>query len=154
MKKAIFLLLLIMLTACTNKPKYPPNDFDNFPSMHYEEATQKFSESNKPTLLFFNSIACVNCRKTEQMLTKKIGLQRIKEKYNLINLYVDDQEILPSNQWKKHRNKTKKRKGQINAILQTELTQTGSQPYLVLPQDTTLIPYTPNLNELIELLGL
>ncbi|MEL6976570.1 MAG: thioredoxin family protein, partial [Bacteroidota bacterium] len=56
-------------------------------------------EENKPILLDFTGWTCVNCRRMEENVWSQPEIYRmLKEQYVLISLYVDDSEVLPTNE--------------------------------------------------------
>jgi thioredoxin-related protein len=85
--------------------------------------------SQKPVLIYFNSLACVNCRKMEKRIANTEGLwKEINNRYKFINLYVDDRTLADSSFWIVKDNKMINTIGALNNYAQIELTKSGSNP--------------------------
>lgn len=69
----------------------------------------KAKEKNKKLLLFFTGYACVNCVKMSDYLANPEIYAQLKEHYYLVPLFVDDNELLPENEW----TNSKRKKGKI-----------------------------------------
>jgi thioredoxin-related protein len=157
MKKVCVIFSLIFLLISCGEEKINHNtDWENFPSMDFEKSMRTFEESDKPVLVLFNAIGCLNCRRFERVLKREVGLEKIKSKYNLINLYLDDKTKLSESECFEHRGRTIKRRGQVNVIIQTEKLQTGSQPYLaVMNKEGEIIKqksgFKYNIKEFLEI---
>jgi len=64
------------------------------------EAKEYSKKVNKPILIDFTGNACTNCRKMEEYVwVKPEVLNRMKENFVLVSLYVDDRHLLPENEW-------------------------------------------------------
>lgn len=65
----------------------------------YDKGVAYARKVNKPVLLDFTGHACVNCRKMEERVwSDPAVLQRLKDNFVLISLYVDDKRKLPENE--------------------------------------------------------
>lgn len=65
----------------------------------YDQGLDYAKKVNKPILLDFTGWACANCRKMEENVWSDPGvLQRLREDFVLISLYVDDREFLPESE--------------------------------------------------------
>lgn len=121
-----------------------------------EVFSEEMLNSSKPVLIYFNSLACVNCRKMEDRIAKTEGLwDEINNRYKFINLYVDDPMLSDSSFWTFKMKKLRKKVGAINSYTQIDLTQSGSQPKFYFHGDTSnsnLIGYCNeyNFNDFIE----
>ena len=88
------------------------NNLDCFKD--YYEGVQYAAEINKPILLDFTGLACVNCRKTEEHIWIEDQVwDKINDDFVLISLYVDDRKklkepLISSNTKEKIRNVGKK----------------------------------------------
>lgn len=116
---------------------------------------------NKPIMLDFTGLACVNCRKMEEQVWSQSKIYKIlKEEYVIISLYVDDRKALPKDQQFQFVKpngglKNIKTVGDKWATLQTVNFQNNSQPfYVLLNHDMKLLnhttAYTPNADEYFE----
>jgi thiol:disulfide interchange protein len=101
----------------------------------YEEGMAYAKQVGKPVLIDFTGHACVNCRKMEaNVWPDKQVLPLIRDKYVLIQLYVDDKTELPAAEQtvSKFSGKTIKTIGNKYSDLQASRFNTNSQPYYVL----------------------
>jgi len=159
--KIIFYILipLISLVACkTNDRK--DISFEGVKNFDLNKVLKEANLKEKSVLLYFSSVACVNCRKIENKILNNSTIKKIIfDKYILITLVVDDREIADKNYWKNSKmfNRILKKTGEINCAWQTELTRTGTQPYFaVISQEKTIsskIGYTGNNNDLLNFLN-
>ncbi|WP_207421409.1 protein-disulfide reductase DsbD family protein [Desertivirga brevis] len=101
----------------------------------YEEGLAYAKSVNKPVMIDFTGHACVNCRKMEASVwsDKKI-LETIREKYVLIQLYVDDKTELPKEEQTVSAFKKKKIRtiGNKWSDFQASRFNSNSQPFYVL----------------------
>ena len=129
----------------------------------FDKGVQVAAEENKPILLDFTGLACVNCRKMEEQVWSKPEIfELIKEDYVLISLYVDDVAKLPEEKqfiYEKPEGGTKSIEtvGSKWATFQTVNFKNNSQPYYVLmTSDYELlqkpIGYEPNQEKFEEFL--
>jgi thiol:disulfide interchange protein DsbD len=128
-------------------PKKCPNNLDCFKDL--TEGIAYAKKVDKPIMIDFTGHACVNCRKMEEHVWPKDGVnERLENDYVLISLYVDEKIDLPDEQ------KTDRIRnyGQKWASFQTQYFNNNSQPYYVLlsPEGKLLnnpVGYTPNVAE-------
>lgn len=109
--------------------------FKNAGNVNYEDLLKESIKLNKPLLLYFTGYACVNCRKMEySTFSNETILERLKNDFHFINLYVDDQSRLPEDEWIKleHNGKTITKIGQKHSNLQRTKFRSNSQPHFVL----------------------
>jgi thiol:disulfide interchange protein DsbD len=110
-----------------------------------EQAKRCAQAQHKPLFIDFTGHACVNCRKMEATVwSDPQVLQRLRDDYVVVALYVDDKAELPAAQWY-----TSARDGQLkttlgkqNADLQVTRYGVNAQPYYVLldPASTAAAP--------------
>ncbi|QKG55520.1 thioredoxin family protein [Hymenobacter sp. BRD128] len=101
----------------------------------YDEGMAYARQVGKPVLIDFTGHACVNCRKMEaNVWPDKQVLPLIRDKYVLIQLYVDDKTELPAAEQtvSKFSGKTIRTIGNKYSDLQASRFNTNSQPYYVL----------------------
>jgi thiol:disulfide interchange protein DsbD len=101
----------------------------------YDQGLAYAKEHNKPVLLDFTGHSCVNCRKMEASVwSDPQVLQRLKDDYVLISLYVDDKTDLPENEQYISTFSGKKIKtiGNKWSDFQAAKYYTNSQPYYVI----------------------
>ncbi len=124
-------------TLC-DKPKY--SDFLRLPHglegyFDYQQALACARKQNKPVFIDFTGHGCVNCRQMEaNVWSDPQVLKRLREKYIVTALYVDDKTDLPENEWitSRYDQKVKKTIGKKFADLQITRFNVNSQPYYVL----------------------
>jgi len=120
------------------KPKYAeflhlPHGLQGF--FDYHQALACARETNKPIFIDFTGHGCVNCREMEaNVWSAPPVLQRLREKFIVTALYVDDKTELPESEWitSKYDGKVKKTIGKIYADFQISRFNVNSQPYYVL----------------------
>lgn len=97
--------LSVSADASTRRPSerkyaeifHAPLNLDAF--FDYDEGMAHARKINKPVLLDFTGHACVNCRKMEATVwPDKEVIQRLRNDFVLIQLYVDDKTELPENE--------------------------------------------------------
>ncbi|WP_217902302.1 protein-disulfide reductase DsbD [Siphonobacter sp. BAB-5385] len=99
----------------------------------YEEGLAYARQVNKPVLIDFTGHACVNCRKMEATVWPDPAvLQTIREKYVLIQLYVDDKTELAAAEQTVVNGKPISTIGKKWSNLQASHFLSNSQPYYVL----------------------
>lgn len=116
------------------------NDFLHLPLgldgfFDYEQGMAYAKAQNKPVFIDFTGHGCVNCREMESAVwSDPRVLQRLKDNFVIIALYVDDKTILPENEWitSTRDGKVKKSLGKKNADFQMTRFGTNAQPYYVL----------------------
>jgi len=125
-------------TTLCSKPKY--SDFLHLPHglegyFDYKQALECAKKLNKPIFIDFTGHGCVNCREMEaNVWSDPQVLKRLREKYIVAALYVDDKTDLPENEWitSKYDGKIKKTIGKKYADFQISRFNVNSQPYYVL----------------------
>lgn len=135
-------------------PNDCPNNLDCFKDL--KKGLAYAQKVNKPVMIDFTGLACVNCRKMEEHVwpSKKID-NYLRNDYVLISLYVDDKKELPiEEQIEVNRinggTRLLNNYGHKWAHFQTQFFQTNSQPYYVLlsPDGKQIlnqpVGYTPN----------
>mgnify|MGYP002777789536 CR=1 FL=1 len=139
-------------TVC-EPPKYA--DFLHLPHglngyFDYEQAVRCAREQNKPVFIDFTGHGCTNCREMEAVVwSDPRVLERLRNDYVVVALYVDDKTELPERAWytSDYDNKIKRTIGKQNADLQIRRLQNNAQPFYVLmhPDETVLVaPYGYN----------
>ncbi|MEI6889627.1 MAG: protein-disulfide reductase DsbD family protein [Bacteroidales bacterium] len=124
-------------TLC-EEPKYSsflklPHGLEGY--FDYKQALSCAKKVNKPIFIDFTGHGCVNCREMEaNVWSAPPVLKRLREKFIVTALYVDDKTKLPANEWitSKYDGKVKKSIGKIYADLQISRYHINSQPYYVL----------------------
>jgi thiol:disulfide interchange protein len=120
------------------EPKYA--DFLHLPHglsgyFDYQEALACARQQHKPLFIDFTGHGCTNCREMEAVVWNDPQvLQRLKNDFVVVALYVDDKTELPESQWftSKYDNKVKKTIGKQNADLQITNLENNAQPFYVL----------------------
>ncbi len=110
----------------------------------YEEGLAYAKKVNKPVLIDFTGWSCTNCRKMEATVWADTEvLNRLKNDYVLVSLYVDDKtELSESEKNVSETGKKIKTLGNKWSDLQARLFKTNSQPYYVIVNSDgkTLVP--------------
>jgi thiol:disulfide interchange protein DsbD len=120
------------------EPKYA--DFLHLPHglegyFDYEQALACAREQNKPLFIDFTGHGCTNCREMEaNVWADPEVLERLRNDFVVVALYVDDKTQLPESQWytSAYDNKVKKTLGKQNADLQITRLNNNAQPFYVL----------------------
>ncbi|MCB0497560.1 MAG: thioredoxin family protein [Cyclobacteriaceae bacterium] len=127
-------------------PKYA--DFLHFPHelqgyFDYTQAIACAREQNKPLFIDFTGHGCVNCREMEaRVWSDPRVLQRLRDDFVLVALYVDDRTTLPESDWytSTYDNKVKKTIGKQNADFQISRYNNNAQPfYVILNKDEKMV---------------
>jgi thiol:disulfide interchange protein DsbD len=120
-----------------------PHNLDGY--FDLEQAKRYARQQHKPIFVDFTGHACVNCRKMEATVwSDPQVLQKLRNDYVVVALYVDDKTELPKTEWytstRDHQLKTTL--GKQNADLQVTRYGFNAQPYYVVldPDDTTNKP--------------
>ncbi|MFM2307598.1 MAG: hypothetical protein RLZZ367_2267 [Bacteroidota bacterium] len=121
----------------------------------YDAALAKAKAEGKPLMIDFTGWACVNCRKMEENVWPDAKvLERLKEKYVIVSLYVDDKKQLPDSEQYVSPVTGKKIRtlGNKYSEMQARYFKANTQPYYVLvsPDEkllTTPRGYTPDADE-------
>jgi thiol:disulfide interchange protein len=101
----------------------------------YDQALACARQQNKPLFIDFTGHGCVNCREMEaNVWADPQVLERLKNDFVVVALYVDEKTELPENQWytSTYDNKVKKTIGKQNADLQITRLNNNAQPFYVL----------------------
>jgi thiol:disulfide interchange protein len=121
-----------------DEPKYA--DFLHLPHglrgyFDYKQALACAREQNKPLFIDFTGHGCTNCREMEAVVwSDPQVLQRLRDDYVVVALYVDDKTELPEADWytSRYDAKVKKSIGKQNADLQITNLENNAQPFYVL----------------------
>ncbi|MDD5506738.1 MAG: cytochrome c biogenesis protein CcdA [Bacteroidales bacterium] len=138
-----------------DKPKY--SDFLHLPHglegfFDYEQGMVCARKLGKPVFIDFTGHGCVNCREMEaNVWSDPKVLQRLRDDYVVIALYVDDKTQLPENEWitSTYDGKVKKTLGKKYADFQITHFNVNAQPFYVLLDqngDKLVQPRAYNLN--------
>lgn len=127
-----------------------------------EQAIACGKETNKPLFIDFTGHGCVNCREMEAVVwSDPLVLQKLKEDFIVVALYVDEKMDLPEDKWytSEYDNKLKKTMGKQNADLQIRWYGNNAQPFYVLLDPTdpqhplvTPIAYNKNIADFVRFL--
>ncbi len=144
-------------------PRY--SDFLHLPHglkgyFDYEQGLDCAMKLNKPIFIDFTGHGCVNCREMEaNVWSDPRVLQRLKDEYIIVALYVDDKTRLPEEEWvvSEYDGKTKKSIGKKYADFQISRFETNAQPYYtLLDHDGKLLmeprAYDLDIGEFVEFL--
>jgi thiol:disulfide interchange protein DsbD len=128
----------------------------------YDEALAIARKLNKPLMLDFTGINCVNCRKMEgQVWSDQEVMKRLKEDFVIVSLYVDVQSIdlqEKEQYYSKALNKNVETLGDKNADMQVTNFGANSQPYYFFldANEKRLVEegygYDPNIKKFADLL--
>lgn len=128
------------------------------PLRDYEEAWRIAKTQNKPILIDFTGWACVNCRRMEEKVWTDPGvMEKMKNDFVVVSLYVDERQVLPAAKQVEYKTKTGDEKSIITvgdkwATFQFENFNAVSQPqYAIISPDEKALTktkgYTPNPTE-------
>lgn len=125
-------------TGLCSEPKY--SDFLHLPHglkgyFHLEQGLDCAREQNKPVFIDFVGHACANCKEMEaKVWSDPRVLQRLRDDYIIIALYVDDRTRLPEEEWitSDFDGRVKNTIGGKNLDYQMSNFNTNTQPYYVL----------------------
>jgi thiol:disulfide interchange protein len=101
----------------------------------YDQALACARQQNKPLFIDFTGHGCTNCREMEAVVwSDPMVLERLKNDYVVVALYVDDKTTLPESEWytSTYDKKVKKTIGKQNADLQITNLNNNAQPFYVL----------------------
>ncbi|NEW81877.1 MAG: thioredoxin fold domain-containing protein [Mariniphaga sp.] len=120
------------------KPKFSeflelPHGLEGF--FDFEQGLACAKAQNKPVFIDFTGHGCVNCREMEaNVWSDPRVLERLKNDFVIIALYVDDKTDLPQNEWitSTYDQKVKKTIGKKFADFQISRFGVNAQPYYVL----------------------
>jgi thiol:disulfide interchange protein len=109
----------------------------------YQEALSCAKEQGKPLFIDFTGHGCVNCREMEaRVWADPAVLERMRERFVMVALYVDDKKELSKEEWitSTYDGKVKKSIGKQNADFQITRFNNNAQPYYII-----LDPHTEKL---------
>ena len=126
----------------------------------YKQAQMCARQQNKPLFIDFTGHGCTNCREMEaRVWSDPQVLQRLKNDYVVVALYVDDKTVLPESEWytSTYDKKVKKTIGKQNADLQIEKLNNNAQPlYVLVGTDETVLvspkPYDLKVENFVKFL--
>jgi len=126
----------------------------------YNQAIACARQQNKPLFIDFTGHGCTNCREMEaRVWSDPQVLQRLKNDYVVVALYVDDKTELPESEWKTstYDKKVKKTIGKQNADLQITNLNNNAQPfYVLLGKDERVLvspkPYDLSVDNFVKFL--
>ena len=126
----------------------------------YEQAMECAINSNKPLFIDFTGHGCVNCREMEAYVwSDPEVLDRLKNDFIMVALYVDDKQKLPEEEWyvSEYDGKVKKSIGKQNADFQITRFNNNAQPfYVILNHQGELLAepmaYNKDVDEFVEFL--
>ncbi len=104
----------------------------------WEQGLACAKSQNKPIFIDFTGNGCANCRKMEEYVwVDPRVLERLKNDFIVVSLYVDDKTELPENEWiKTPEGKFKKTIGDKYSYIQETRFKANSQPhYIILDTD-------------------
>lgn len=138
-------------------PKYM--DFLHLPHglngyFDYEQAIACARQQNKPLFIDFTGHGCTNCREMEAVVwSDPAVINRLKNDYVIVALYVDDKTELPESKWitSSYDGKVKKTIGKVNADLQIARLDNNAQPFYVLVgQDERVLAWPYGYDRSVE----
>ncbi|NJM24815.1 MAG: DUF255 domain-containing protein, partial [Bacteroidia bacterium] len=121
-----------------DEPKY--SEFLHLPHglngyFDYDQAIACARQQNKPLFIDFTGHGCTNCREMEaRVWSDPQVLDRLRNDFVVVALYVDDKTELPEDQWYSSTfdGKVKRTIGKQNADLQISKLNNNAQPYYIL----------------------
>lgn len=125
-------------TEICEKPKFGeflhlPHGLEGY--FDYEQGMACARKLNKPVFIDFTGHGCVNCREMEaNVWSDPRVLERLRNNFVIIALYVDDKSTLPESEWitSSYDGKVKKTLGKKYADFQITRFGVNAQPYYVL----------------------
>ncbi len=115
-----------------------PHHLDGY--FDYQEAITYAKKVNKPLFIDFTGHGCVNCRKMEENVWSDVNvLQKLKNDYVILALYVDDKTEKPEAEWftSKSDGAVKKTIGAQNLDFEITKFNGNAQPYYCLVDSKT-----------------
>jgi thiol:disulfide interchange protein len=150
-------------TEICDAPKYAeflhlPHGINGY--FNYKQAIACARQQNKPLFIDFTGHGCTNCREMEaRVWSDPQVLQRLKNDFVVVALYVDDKTELPESEWytSVYDKKVKKTIGKQNADLQIAQLNNNAQPFYVLvgADEKVLVspkPYDLNAENFVKFL--
>jgi thiol:disulfide interchange protein DsbD len=101
----------------------------------YKQGLKCAKEQGKAVFLDFKGHACANCKLMEaKVWSDPEVLRRLRDKFVIISLYVDDRTLLPESEWRTSSidGKLKKTIGKINEDLEISRFRTNALPLYVI----------------------
>ena len=117
----------------------------------YDEGMAYAKTVNKPVLIDFKGHACANCKRMEaKVWSDPEVIQRLKDNFVIIALYVDDRTQLPESEWTVSSidGKVKKTIGKINEGIEISKYNTNALPYYVIADHNGDPLNTPSVTNL------
>lgn len=132
--------ILELNTSENNKETGHPKEHcpNELPCFHdYDEALIYAKKVEKPLLIDFTGLACVNCRKMESLVWSDPEVdKRLRNDVVLVSLYVDEKKELPANQQTVKKLGTRdfsiKSYGNKWSYMQADIYKTNAQPQYIL----------------------
>ncbi len=126
-----------------------PHSLSGYTSLN--EALEEAAEQGKKVFVDISGHGCVNCREMEaRVWSDPEVLERLREDFVILALYVDDKTKLPESEWiTTPSGKVLKDVGRVNSQLVYERFGVNSQPnYLILDPEGNILagPYSYNLS--------
>lgn len=120
----------------------------------YDQALACARKQNKPLFIDFTGHGCTNCREMEAVVwADPLVLERLRNDFVIVALYVDDKTELPEDQWytSSYDGKVKKTLGKQNADLQIRQLNNNAQPfYLIVGEDERVLVSPYGYNKQVE----
>jgi thiol:disulfide interchange protein DsbD len=101
----------------------------------YKQGLECAKQNGKPVFLDFKGHACANCKRMEaKVWSDPEVLQRLRDNFVIVELYVDDRTELPENEWITSviDNKQKKTIGKLYEDLEISKFKTNALPLYVI----------------------
>ena len=141
-------------TGLCEKPKFSeflelPHGLEGF--FDFEQGLACAKAQSKPVFIDFTGHGCVNCREMEATVwSDPRVLERLKNDFVIIALYVDDKTDLPQNEWitSTYDQKVKKTIGKKFADFQISRFGVNAQPYYVLLDQSQQLLTKPTARDL------
>jgi len=149
MKNAFFLFIAILMISCFSNTSEENNSirkkkttvskkreistiFQAQGNLNYNDLLKKSAEAKKPLLLYFTSFSARSTSRMEDyILQNKAIIQRLKNDFIFVPLYLDSKEKLPQNELVRNQT-TPKTVGQKYYRWQVEKFETNAQPFFVI----------------------
>jgi len=141
-------------TEICDKPKFSeflhlPHGLEGY--FDYQQGMACARQQHKPVFIDFTGHGCVNCREMEaNVWSDPRVLERLRDKFVVIALYVDDKSDLPESEWvtSTYDGKVKKTLGKKYADFQISKYGVNAQPYYVLLDNSEQMLVSPKAYDL------
>jgi len=141
-------------TEICDKPKFSeflqlPHGLEGY--FDYQQGMACARQQHKPVFIDFTGHGCVNCREMEaNVWSDPRVLERLRDKFVVIALYVDDKSTLPESEWvtSTYDGKVKKTLGKKYADFQISKYGVNAQPYYVLLDNSEQMLVSPKAYDL------